>query len=121
VQPLVERKDVADEAVRRADDPLDLAVQVLRPQAVGTATCEERRSALVPRVTPARISRPLVQQACRHERPRRAPHELVRLVRDVAAYEAMEVVGELARRRDPQRREQAGGPPHQERRLVLRR
>ena len=100
-RPLAEREDIAD--VDRAPgrgSAIRVPVQALRPQPVGFAAREERVRALVPgRHASAPSLCPVEHEPCSDERAGRAPHELVRLVRDVLAHPSEKVVREICARR----------------------
>ena len=97
-----ERQDVSDETVHGAEIARRVPVELLRPQPVGIAAREKRHPRSRP--TPRATARLCVQSSmCRAaiERSRRAPHELVGLVRRRSPGRARwSVVGELPARCD---------------------
>ncbi|HWQ24191.1 MAG TPA: hypothetical protein VNK94_08815 [Gaiellaceae bacterium] len=107
--------DDPDEPVRRRQAAELLPVQTLRPEAVAVAAHPERLGALPARLAPALVSRPLEHEPGSAERPGRAPHDLLGLVRDVRAHERVQAIGEGTARGEAPGDEQDPRLPAEER------
>src|SRR3954453_18579837 len=117
---LQERVHVADGAVGRAEEPLRLAVEVLRPEPVIAASCQQRLRALAPGLRPALLPGPLVHRARGEHRAGRAPHQLLELVGHVLAHVREEGVRKLGLRPELAGDEQDAGLTEEQRRVRRR-
>jgi len=114
---LEERRDVADEPVRRAEAAVLVAVEPVRPETVGIAPRAERLCALLPCVRP-----PLLASLVEHDprgdhRARRAPHHLVRRVVAVGEDVPVQAVRERVLRGDEPRDEEDAALAHEQARV----
>ena len=113
-----QRAHVADEAVRCAVAADVVAVVPLRPETVAVAAAGQRLRRLARGLGPALLPGPVAHRRGREQRPRRAPEDVLRMVRDVRAHAREQVVRELRARREPARDEEDAALAEEERRLL---